>query len=356
MTTHPNILSRFPKIELSYETVHHKKVCASDSVALAIPMGKKHFIWFHERVCYLVDLNKDKMPVAVRALDIAVPSEYLLETVLYVNHNTEDATHPCPFIVEEIYVWKGMHLSNLCFCDRLGFLHDFMRTFESCQKFALPGICSVPAGAELTPNIPLKLGYAIHHIQYREMRRHAPYINVLIPRKGAAKPDVKVDTKNTTAQVVQLPKFDYAKPQFRHKTVFQVVADVQFDIYHLYAEGANRLPAYCGLLGMPTYKTSVFMNSIFRKIRENRNLDYIEESDDEDDFENTDDTKYVDLEKVANIECAFHSKFKKWVPLRITNERAVSIGRLVYESAKPPSSREYSQNTPRNDNNNHHRR
>jgi hypothetical protein len=326
MTT---ILSRFPKLELSYETVHHKKVCASDSVALAIPMGKKHFVWVRERLCYLVDLNKEKTPVAFRELDIVVPAAYLLETVLYVTHNTE---HPnSPFIVEEIYMWKGMNLSNLCFGDRLGFLHDFMCTFESCQKFVLPGMWPVSSGSELTANIPLKLGYAIHHIQYREMRRHAPYINFALPRKGVIQ-DAKPEPKKATVPVVQLPKFDYAKPQFRHKTVFQVVADVQFDIYHAYAEGANGLPAYCGLLGVSSYKMSVFMNSIFRKIRENRNLDYIEESDDEADFENMDETKYVDLEKVANIECAFHSKFRKWVPLRVVTERAVPIERLVYDS------------------------
>jgi hypothetical protein len=282
-----------------------------------------------------VDLNKEKIPVAVRALfDIAVPASYLLETVLYVTHNTEDTQH-YPFIVEEIYVSKGMHLSNLCFGDRLGFLYDFMDTFEHTKRFVLPGMWAVPSGAELTPNIPLKLGYATHHIQYREMRRHAPYINIALPRKGAIQ-DAKQEPKKTTISIVQLPKFDYAKPQFRNKTVFQVVADVQFDIYHAYAEGANGVPIYCGPLGMPTYKSSVFMNSIFRKIRENRNLDYIEESDDEDDFENTDETKYVDLEKVANIECAFHSKFKKWVPLRLVTERAVPIGRLVYESQSRP--------------------
>ena len=48
---------------------------------------------------------------------------------------------------------------------------------------------------------------------------------------------------------------------------------------------------------IPDYKTSVMLNKIFRKIRENDNLDYIEESDDEDDFQNTEPDKYVDLKK-----------------------------------------------------------
>ena len=328
----PN-LSRFPHFELSYETVHHKKVCASDSVALACPMGKKHFVWFFERKAYLVDLNKDRKPVNLRLLDsVVVPR--LLETVVFAT-----CLESCVFLIEDIYVWKGIHLANLCFGDRIAALHDFMQTFYPSGHFALPYMWEMKAGDEIGPLMPSEPAYPTHHIQYREMRRHAPYINVPFPRKGlVAKVETvnadKVNADKATAPVVQIPKFDYAKPQFRQPAVFQVVADVQFDIYHAYASGVNGLPAYCGLLGMPTYKTSVFMNSIFRKIRENRNLDYIEESDDEDDFENTDETKYVDLEKVANIECVFHSKFKKWVPVRIVgeNEKIVPIGKLVYDT------------------------
>ena len=35
------------------------------------------------------------------------------------------------------------------------------------------------------------------------------------------------------------------------------------------------------------------MNSLFRNIKENNNLDTLEESDDEDDFENTNPSKYI---------------------------------------------------------------
>ena len=39
------------------------------------------------------------------------------------------------------------------------------------------------------------------------------------------------------------------------------------------------------------------MNSLFRNIKENRNLDLLEESDDEEEFENTSLDKFVDLDK-----------------------------------------------------------
>jgi hypothetical protein len=70
------------------------------------------------------------------------------------------------------------------------------------------------------------------------------------------------------------------------------------------------------------------MNGIFRNIRENANIDAIEESDDESDFENIQENKYVDLEKIVKMECSFHYKFKKWMPFLIiedTSKSAVSM-------------------------------
>ena len=70
------------------------------------------------------------------------------------------------------------------------------------------------------------------------------------------------------------------------------------------------------------------MNGIFRKIKENVNLDYIEESDDEDDFENAEPDKYVDLNKKVNMECQFNYKFKKWMPIRVVDS-SINQGKIV---------------------------
>jgi hypothetical protein len=73
------------------------------------------------------------------------------------------------------------------------------------------------------------------------------------------------------------------------------------------------------------------MNSLFRKIKENKNLDYIEESDDEEDFENTNIDKYVDLSKKIFMECIFNHKFKKWIPIKVINPpcKVVHIAQLA---------------------------
>ena len=73
------------------------------------------------------------------------------------------------------------------------------------------------------------------------------------------------------------------------------------------------------------------MNGQFRTIRENKNLDYIEESDDEDDFQNIEEDRYVDLKKSLSMECIFHTKFKRWIPLKIAQNgsKIIHISRIV---------------------------
>jgi hypothetical protein len=99
--------------------------------------------------------------------------------------------------------------------------------------------------------------------------------------------------------------------------IFIVSADIQNDIYNLV--DPNDLSSYDIsnklIASIPDYKTSVFMNALFRNIKENRSLDALEESDDEDEFENTNIDKFVDLNKKIKMKCVFNYKFKKWTPI-----------------------------------------
>jgi hypothetical protein len=69
------------------------------------------------------------------------------------------------------------------------------------------------------------------------------------------------------------------------------------------------------IASIPDYKTSVMMNALFRNIKENRSLDALEESDDDDEFENTNIDKFVDLTKKIKMKCVFNHRFKKWTPI-----------------------------------------
>ena len=72
------------------------------------------------------------------------------------------------------------------------------------------------------------------------------------------------------------------------------------------------------------------MNKLFRNIKENDNLDTLEESDDEEEFENISLDKYVDLNKKYIMKCEYNFSFKKWVPLekgdfKISNKKNILL-------------------------------
>ena len=99
----------------------------------------------------------------------------------------------------------------------------------------------------------------------------------------------------------------------KQRAIFMVTADLQSDIYYL----VDPLSIYVtDVAYIPNYTVSVFMNSLFRNIKENRNLDAIEESDDEDDFYDMRVDKYVDLSKEIRMECVYHKKFRRWIPYK----------------------------------------
>ena len=103
---------------------------------------------------------------------------------------------------------------------------------------------------------------------------------------------------------------------------FKVSASITPDIYNLYILENNKEQFYEYAL-IDSYKTSVFMNDLFRKIKENKNLDLLEESDDEEEFENIDLEKYVNLGKTYIIECFYNKKFKKWVPKNLAKNNYI---------------------------------
>ena len=63
------------------------------------------------------------------------------------------------------------------------------------------------------------------------------------------------------------------------------------------------------------------MNKLFRNIKENDNLDNLEESDDEEEFENEKEDKFVYLDKSFKMKCKYNHKFKRWVPISLANDR-----------------------------------
>jgi len=344
------LMKRFPEFELSYETISHKKVSPLYDVCVAIPNGKKCFAWFtfhlDNDVCYVLDLNREKKITRANVITTQFDNSLSHGTIVYGTFITpslgEETSSNQWFIIEDIMFYKGVSMKKCNFTERLAFIAEFMGNVKqefSTQKdvvFVLPLIWQVQLNEtmiEYPTTIPTEINssiyYPVHHIQYRSSGEIMPYLNVSINKKIGSHNEIKrpilplYDNHNLT--------MDFNKPQYRYPTVFRVMADFQFDIYNLFAFGKNNQPVYYNNAYIPNYKSSVFMNGLFRNIRENKNLDYIEESDDEEDFQNTNIDKYVNIDKVLLMECVFNVKFKRWTPVRIVDkrEKVIHISKLI---------------------------
>jgi hypothetical protein len=102
--------------------------------------------------------------------------------------------------------------------------------------------------------------------------------------------------------------------------IFKITPDIQNDIYHLHTY-ENGIFLFYDIAYIPDYKTSVFMNKLFRNIKENINLDSLEESDNEEEFENNKIDKFVYLNKSFKIKCNYNYKFKKWTPIVVADKK-----------------------------------
>ena len=332
------LLNRLPFFELSYETISHKKVSPEYNITLAIPYGKKAYIWFtflrDRDVCILLEISRDKKITSMRIIsDVNIPQNLAYGTIIYGSLcNIPDVGEY--FVFEDIFYSKGICIAKQSFNEKLGFLYELFDSYPSqfYQNLDLPIV--LPMLWSLTEecnNIPdsinEKIPYTVHHIQHRALNAIVPYLNIPFTRNFIPTAVKSAITTSGLSLFIppELPRFDYSKLQYKKTTIFEIKADLQNDIYHIYSFGKGSERVYCGISYIPNYKTSKFMNSIFRNIKENNNLDALEESDDEDDFQNIKYDKYVDLQKSVSIECSYTPKFRRWTPINISN----SHGQIV---------------------------
>jgi hypothetical protein len=338
------LVQRFPKLELSYETFAHKKVPPNYNICLSIPTGKKQLIWFTfdngENIAILIDINKTHQIVKTTRINVpAITTETYYGTLLYGTMVQSDDRNV--FVIEDLCHYRGRNVKYLLFGEKLTYLQKlFVKdlpeqslTNEDRTILALPYM-RVSTDAELDSlpfyeSMTKPAKYATHHIQFRSSSTVAPYLNHIYK-----KPQPIVEPSTT----VLIPRTDMNPrlPAYSKNAVFRVVADIRDDVYHMFAySGSNSV--YVNVAYIGTREQSKYMNSLFRKIKENINIDYGEESDDEETFQDMRVDKYVDLACEHMVECAFNRKFRMWEPIRkVETKHYIHIAELTAaQEARP---------------------
>jgi hypothetical protein len=325
-----NILKEFPSIKLSYENITHKKVYNSDYI-VAIPEGKKCFAWFtsvnDKMVCLIMELINKNNICDIKIVNACFSNDLAYGTILYgtVIYNS----HNMFFIIEDIFSYKGTLIESYSWGEKLMKINNMLKNDlkqisynNSFIVFGLPLMCKT--NEELETKIAC-LNYKIEAIQFILFNKVNFYLAMLYKNyKDYKEASPKFNEKIYALEPVKReePKQELdlkPKQELKKTTVFLIRPDIQDDIYNLYCLNNELKEELHGIAHIPNYNTSVMMNKLFRVIKENDNLDALEESDDEEEFENENIDKFVYLDKSYKMECQYIHKFKKWIPIKLAD-------------------------------------
>jgi hypothetical protein len=270
------------------------------------------------------------------------------------------------FSIEDIFIYKGIDVGRSNWGEKYQKIEHIMKNdIQQITKngsFVVFGLPIITKTHDKLKEKISKIGYNIDSIQYKQFNRannflFMKYFRYVSETKATTATIATTATTATTTSTINattikskfgtLSKIEQylglgteksSKPNLRESmapsrkdVIFDVRPDIQNDVYNLYC--ANDEPH--GIASIPDYKTSKMMNELFRIIKENKNLDALEESDDEDEFEDGRADRFVDIKKSCKMICAFNHKFKKWTPLRLAHETSDIISRseldLIYK-------------------------
>jgi hypothetical protein len=331
------LFQRLPSLELSYEPKIHKKVCAD--LYYIIPKGIKALLyytyWKEDDVCFMITLNEQGHYNDIKMVPTVLTFELALGTIIYGTafHYQRRQFFSC----EKLHYYQGVDVQKKTIVERFALFadmfgkhmfgkhmfgkHMFGKHIDAADglKVGLPVLTTTYENALEQMN---RLPYKVYGVGvYKNSQTHAQQQVQQVPKvQQAHAPTRQAPTRQAqrvqqapARQVQQVPTRQVPTRQVPKVQIhiFQVKAEPTADTYQLYE---NNKPI--GTAMIPTYKCSVMMNTLFRNIKENANLDLLEESDEEDEFENTQINKFVDLDKTLSMECVFLKKFQKWQPIK----------------------------------------
>lgn len=359
------LLASFPNTRLSYEaSIHKNEQLVPGYKCFILPRGKRCVAWVTEwkrrKIVTVIDIAGSNhsgvspilrkfqqengwIPGSVRVYDACIDSSLAYGTVFGgVLFRLTDKT--C-FSIHTIYWYKGNPIPSLTLsghvrlCETIFAEKEIRQVAYTKQKsvvFGLPVLCNSDQDAE---SIAQGLPYQVYAFQYRYnthtkvFQRMCDSTGRVYTKMPVVAAPVPVPSPAPARQIPYIPPTDEMLTNIQ--ATFIVRPNIQNDIYELFVmPSRGREPQFHNFAHIPSYKTSVMMNRLFRNIAENQRLDALEESEDETEFENTEPDKYVSLHKEYIMACRFHKRFCRWVPFQVVPAGGAGAGVVTDQQVK----------------------
>lgn len=292
--TRASLKARFPDIELSYGVFLHKKVhCDMYQV---LPKGNKCILWYtyddKENVCYMMSFGSSGTINNISKILTSFSNELCYGQGTIVSGIVLSIDNTSCFTVLDIHYYKGQQITRNKYSHKYEFITNLLSHEINNDIFLKDQV--IVASPLIVPT-------------FKDAIEHARSLPYDVYGIGCIQL-----SSNKCKGIIQYT--DMSDPV----AYFKVKAQIRCDIYSLHVADEKKPH---GVSAITDYKTSVMMNSLFRNIKENQNLDLLEESDDEEEFENISEDKYVDLKKSYIMKCVFVPQFRKWKPVEVVSTK-----------------------------------
>ena len=294
------------------------------------PPGKKYLCYIknfsNKNQCIFINRYKDKnlnYEHQVLKIDLELDDD-LFKGTLFEGQSVKKKDGKWYYVIDDIYLYKGNNIMNNSFTERIKLLNsifesdhfqkienDYVDVYENMSNnvilFELKLYVDYKFGLDLVTDYYRFLNYFDNNDKFKNKNNNDDGYNGDIP-KGIifTNTDINatkihyvlpIDDFNDNQNII-----DYNDVTVCDKFTFQMKKTETSDIYELYCKSKNILISY-SFACIPSLKLSQIINSYFKKA-------YI-------DFNNV-DTNY-DNEEVKVI-CEYNSLFKKWFPVRISED------------------------------------
>lgn len=361
MINHTQLLNRLPYFEPSYEVKQHKMIqkehTNQEKMTIWMPTGWRCYLWFTidpttgEDSIFQISYDRSKIEkLPSQKLQQATVDKTTLQgnssdVPTFLFYGTVLTAFLCNnrYVVTDLHLLRGVPMKSVS--QKVSWTCIASYICPHFNRIVLPKFVLNNNKNDFSNKTLADPAYHIHHMQDRCWTINRPYQNypytapkivteglrgvdtpsAIMTETGEkaqpkekeepTKPPVTKATEGVANKERRDMKREMNKPQYGMETVFAMMADPTYDLYRLYAAGYGGLLEFYDYACVIDRATSKWLNSEFRLIRENANIDAIEESDDEADFNDVRDNKYTNLEKQIVVRCRYIKRLQKWIPV-----------------------------------------
>jgi hypothetical protein len=269
-------------------------------------------------ICAMIDIDRRGDPSKVRIQPAIFESNLAFGTILFGTMVNSIVGNHKYLVCDNVFQYKGLDMNSSSYTEKLDTIHKMMGGeispvvySHNFMSFVTPCMFSEFSVAAHTAQHSSLLAYNAYCVQSWRNEDSTPYGIVHSQDLPLfTNMDTHLDALHTNARARMISTHKNTIPLVVKKTL-SVRCESPHDTYSFYDERTKTRKTLC----VPTFQNSVMLNAIFRTYKENSNLDTMEESDSDDDFEDMSDDKYSRVGEERSISCMYNTDLSGWVGL-----------------------------------------